>query len=305
MLSAVFSICLVGSPTAASLVAPAKSQFDTREIAKELGMPEKDDFAWMTVPDEPVASIWAGNYTVQGGGYMLPGFQCDETTFANGSVAIFYPQDAPGPVPIVSFMHGSGGSIFRDLCSSIASLGIVVVAPRACGDWSQQQLHTISGSEQYKFLHPALANVDFGRAGIIGHSEGAAYTIGSTTSYKRWNVNLKAAVASHGASFNAAPNMPVEVPFLAVSGSADHARHKLAQSWAWSPSRPKIYAVLEGGPHMEPMHGGRMNEFDAHFLGCYLLDEQNKQRSCEKIYGTAPDSICKKNPMTNCQIVTE
>eukprot|EP00660_Eupelagonema_oceanica_P013450 gene13450-12883_t len=89
----------------------------------------------------------AGNLSVSQGQYTLPGFPCGNKT--PGTVHIFYPADLNATYPIVSMMHGSGGSGIGALCSSIASLGIVVVAPTACGDWSTQQMHAVAGSQEY------------------------------------------------------------------------------------------------------------------------------------------------------------
>merc|ERR1711877_92254 len=51
---------------------------------------------------------------------------------------------------------------------------------------------------------------------------------------------------------------------------------------------------------MYPATNGALNPWDAHFLGCHVADLQN---SCVKIYGSGPQSICKGNSMTQCQVI--
>merc|ERR1712142_684896 len=69
------------------------------------------------------------------------------------------------------------------LCRGIASFGIVVVAVTqgTCGEWSVQQMHAVTGSQQNSQLHMVLPYVDFSSIGVIGHSEGGAYTMESAT----------------------------------------------------------------------------------------------------------------------------
>merc|ERR1712151_1342253 len=62
---------------------------------------------------------------------------------------------------------------------------------------------------------------------------------------------------------------------------------------------PKILAQVQGAQHMEPESPGRLNPFDAHFLGCHVA---GLQTSCDKVYGNGADTLCKANKMTTCQI---
>jgi len=160
----------------------------------------------------------AGNHSVEQSGYQLPGFPCGDGTFWDGSVVIYYPElDGVQKFPIVSMMHGSGNGFFGDLCYNIASLGIVVVAVRkgTCGDMTAQQLHAVFGSQQNQELHPALKMVDYGSVGVIGHSMGGAWTMNTATLAA--NYSIKAAVASHGFSGNAAPKIPSDLPLMLVT----------------------------------------------------------------------------------------
>lgn len=248
-----------------------------------------------------IALVWAstpaGNLPTKLDRFQMSGFDCGDGTVQNGTILIYYPQELKGPYPIVSFMHGSGGGRFDDLCYSIASLGIVVVAPAGgiCGDWTFQQMHAVSASQENPGLHPALSHVNYKSIGVIGHSRGGAFTMGSATLADQYNI--KAMVASHGGSPNAAPQIPKHVPCMFSTGSGDPKRHKLWPAFDATPGRPKIWANLAGGSHMEPIHGGRLNEFNAHFLGCYVIP---RSESCELIFGNSTSSLCQKNPMADC-----
>jgi len=249
---------------------------------------------------ENFRSVPAGNYATKFERYELPGFDCGDGTYQNGTVLIYFPQDLEGKTfPIVSFLHGSGGGRFDDLLYSTASLGIVVVAPAGgvCGDWTQQQLHAVSGSQKMQYLHPALSHVNYDSVGVMGHSQGGAFTMGSATHAHEYNI--KAMVASHGGSPNAAPHIPADVPCLFSTGTSDPKRHKLWWAYDPTPGRPSIFANLVGGSHMEPTRSGNMNEFLAHFLGCYTIP---RQESCEKIYGNTNDTLCHKYEMADCTI---
>lgn len=246
-----------------------------------------------------LASTPAGNLPISKDFYTLPGFDCGDGQIQDGTVAIYYPTSLNDTYPIVSFLHGSGGGHFDDLCYSTASLGIVVVAVAkgVCGDLTVQQLHAIEGSQKQQDLHPALSHVKYNSVGVMGHSMGGAFSMGSATHARDYSI--KAMVASHGGSQNAAPQIPPEVPCLFVTGSADPKRRKLYWAYQATTARPAIFANLEGAKHMEPAGAGRMNEFMAHFQGCYLIP---RQESCDLIYGDSPDSLCHKYSMVDCDI---
>merc|ERR1719221_1036568 len=86
------------------------------------------------------------------------------------------------------------------------------------------------------------------------------------------------------------------------SGTADPRRRRLYWAYQATTSVPRIFATIEGGKHMYPAHGSPMNEMMAHFLACYLLP---RKESCEIIYGDGLNSLCKKNPMGDCQIIKD
>lgn len=242
----------------------------------------------------------AGNHSVQNSGFQLSGFPCGDGTYQDGNVLIYYPEiDNADKYPIVSFMHGSGNGMFGDLCYNIASLGIVVVAVRrgVCGDMTTQQLHAVLGSQQNQDLHPALKMVDYESVGIIGHSMGGAWTMNTAIEAAKFNV--KAAVASHGFSLNAATEIPSDLPLMLVTGTGDPKRRFGWYAYNDTPARPKIFVNVNGDNHMAPAHGAPVNTMMAHFLGCYLIPNR---ASCEIIYGDSDASMCKTISMHDCDI---
>jgi len=271
-------------------------------------LPEEADDDYFDYVDPVPAPIWdePGEFEVAQDYYTLPGFDCGDGTVGDGGILIYFPANPdtrPGMTyPIASFLHGSGGGRFDGLCRGIASFGIVVVAVTqgTCGEWSVQQMHAVTGSQQNSQLHMVLPYVDFSSIGVIGHSEGGAYTMESATKANQFPI--KAGVFSHGGSSNAAPEIPSNLPVFFVSGTADPRRRKLYWAYQATTSVPRIFATILGGKHMYPAHGSPMNEMMAHFLACYLLP---RKESCEIIYGDGQDSLCKKNPMGDCDIIKD
>merc|ERR1719453_1383341 len=86
-----------------------------------------------------------------------------------------------------------------------------------------------------------------------------------------------------------------------MSGGSDRRAQRFGRQYFWkSPAAYKVYAAVAGGRHMEPNEGGRLNPFAAHFLGCHVAD---LQESCEMVYGNGPDTVCRANKMSNCEVV--
>merc|ERR1712190_652440 len=83
-----------------------------------------------------------------------------------------------------------------------------------------------------------------------------------------------------------------------TTGTEDHG-HRLKQQFELCKGYPKILAQVQGAQHMEAESPGRLNPFDAHFLGCHVAGLQS---SCDKVYGNGADTLCKANTMTTCQI---
>ena len=238
-----------------------------------------------------------GSLDVGEDSYVIKGYSCD-----NQTLRISYPTEFDkGPFPIVSYGHGSGGSMPWDLINGVATLGIVVVAPQGwCSDQWRDMVHALNASMANASLHPVLSHVDWSHVGFLGHSAGgyAAVTAGAYAH----NISQfvpDAVVASHGADIDGSKY--VKSPIMYTSGSGDPRRHKSAEGFANCPARPKVFAVLEGGGHMEPEGQGRLNPFDALFLGCHL-QSNSYYVSCARIYGNGSDSLCNANAMTTCDI---
>lgn len=140
----------------------------------------------------------------------------------------------------------------------------------------------------------ALQHVDYSKAGIFGHSFGSAW---ATDAVRRAmeepnKYNVKAAVFSHGGSDASG----ITIPSMFATGRGGGADWGMYES---SPADHKVFVHAAGAGHMEPSQGGRMNPFDAHFLGCHVA---NLEGSCDKIYGDGDDSVCKATPMDGCEV---
>lgn len=236
-----------------------------------------------------------GNFSVAMDTFKLPhGWLCG----ANSSTQIYYPTLLDkGPFPILSFGHGSGGSMLMPLQKAVASLGFIIVAPKTgcCNSAGDDMLGALAWSRSNASLHKALGHVDWTRAGIYGHSFGSAWATDAVRKAEKQPdvYNVKAALFSHG-GHNASA---ITVPSMFTSGRGGGAGTDMFDS---SPAKFKVYAVAKGAGHMEPIQGRRLNGFDGHFLGCHVA---GLQTSCAKIYGDGPDSICKAQPMDACKVV--
>jgi hypothetical protein len=244
-----------------------------------------------------------GSFDFASGSYLASGqAKVFNQTCDSQTLNIAYPTDfGKGPFPIVSFGHGSGGSMPWDLINGVVSLGIVVVAPQGwCGDQWKDMIGAVNASMNNLSLHPALPHVDWDRVGFMGHSSGGyAAVTAAAYAFKMTGMTPMAAVASHGVDIDGSRH--VTSPIMYTSGSGDPRRHKSAQGFANCPARPKVFAVLNGGRHMEPEGQGRLNPFDALFMGCHLK-AVGSTASCARIYGNTSDALCFANSMTTCQI---
>lgn len=245
----------------------------------------------------------AGSLAVSSGSYDLGGFKCG----SEGSMCrIWYPTDlSKGPFPIVTLGHGKGGEALEDLYKSVSSLGIVGVFPdtgRGPCDESDDMLHAISGSKAKPSLHEALAHVDWNRSGILGHSMGGGSAILAAVKALKnpSDYNVKAGIFSHPYKTDySADTAQITIPSMFTTGIED-TEQTLKKDFEACPGRPKILAQVQGAKHMEPRTPGRLNPFDAHFLGCHVAGLKD---SCEKVYGTGEDDMCQANKMVECQIV--
>jgi len=241
----------------------------------------------------------AGPYAVAVGSFKLPnGYYCG----ADAPTDIWYPTLLDkGPFPILSFGHGAGGSMLQPLQKNVASLGFIIVAPKTgcCNNHGDDIVHSLDWTRgnfsQNATLHKALAHVDWTRAGIFGHSFGSAWATDAVRkAQKQPDVfNVKAALFSHGGHDASG----ITVPSMFTSGRGGGADQGMFDS---SPAKYKVFAVAKGAGHMEPIQGGRMNPYDAHFFGCHVAELKS---SCDVIYGNGNNSICKAQAYDACQVV--
>jgi len=156
-----------------------------------------------------------------------------------------------------------------------------------CNDHWEDILGAMEWSRTNSSLHEALSHVDWSREAIIGHSFGSAHGL-AAAKFALDNpeqYSVKAVVASHGHNDCASE---ITIPAMFTSGHEDR-RSQMLSAFQSCPATHKVYAVASGAGHMEPTHGGRLNPFDAHFLGCHAAGLQS---SCNKIYGNSEDTIC-------------
>jgi len=235
---------------------------------------------------------------VLSGNYNLPGgYNCGKRSW-RGNTAIMYPSDTQnGPFPIASFAHGAGGGVLYKLCADVVKMGFVVISPltQDCHGHGQDQLDAIQKAKSNPSLHPALAHVDWNRTAIFGHSFGGMHC--SWKAYSSIAPWLNAVVVSHGWYLGDASR--IDIPIMYMSGSYD----RNANSAMWPAyqdnkvAKYKVYAAVNGGGHMEPAQGGRLNRYAAHFLACHV---QEMQESCDKVYGFGEDSMCNAVDASTC-----
>lgn len=237
----------------------------------------------------------AGDFAVSRDEFPMPnGWLCG----SDAPTVIWYPTRLDlGPFPVLSFGHGSGGSMLEPLQESVASLGFIILAPKTgcCNDHGQDILHALDWCRYNTSLHKALDQADWSRTGIYGHSFGSAW---ATDAVRRAQAvspdvyNVKAAVFSHGGH----KADDITIPSMFTTGRGGGSDWNMYSS---CPADHKVYAEAQGAGHMEPIQGGRLNAFDGHFFGCHVKELQT---SCDKIYGDGDDSICKAQPMDGCDV---
>lgn len=247
------------------------------------------------------------------------------------------------PFPIVSFAHGYGGGPIPALMSSIASLGIVVVAlagwgKEACANEYRDQLHAIGGSRLDPGLHPALGHVDWSRAGVIGHSMGGfATSMAAATPEHAAAFGLKAAVLSHGAvdqlqtcqnrtGHDECPNGCYVTPFPMTGGAA-----KCTCCTGPAPGTPNLtipvmftsgqadttvkaeflYQAFQACPARPKVFVDIAGQYhttkgEQGFDAHFLgCHTAGLQSSCARIYGKGPDDLCQAKRYVRCEVVTD
>lgn len=229
-------------------------------------------------------------YTAKNADFNMPpvGYFC-----GGSNTVIFWPE-GKGPFHVVIYGHGIGGGVDDnwDWFGEIASLGLIVLAPNT-GDGMcvPEFLDTIRALVEGKMLgvllHPALAKADWSRTAIMGHSMGGFM---STVAGSFRGLNIQAMLASHGGTFPL--NLALNVPSMFTTGTADDTVPWEVALLAYKtcPARPKVYANLVGGTHMETREKKRLNRFTARFLSCHVSQLQDH---CDAIYGGGPFSLCR------------
>jgi len=253
-----------------------------------------------------------GPYSTAGEYFYAGGFKAKGPLVVNSQdIYLVYPTDAAGPFPIVSFAHGcckfsvndtktDYDAIFRNLASN----GVVVASFSSClfacpnEAFSTDQLHVISVLQESPELHPVLANVDFSRVALMGHSLGGGSTITAAGSGYE---GVVAASAIHPSAGDAGD---VKVPTFYMCGADDSTVHcsDVKKMFAQTPTARSVFADLSGANHLEiqtPMPGGRWDFYLVQFNLCHL---NNDDEACAYIYSTGADAICTGGLMADCQL---
>ena len=267
-------------------------------------------------PTPPGPSHFKPLYSVTAGKLSIPGLICQPS---DPHVDIYYPSDLSRSYQVVVFGHGSGGNVRgfanpldNSLIGFVAGMGMIVLAAEptrvgeACSpdtEW-QDMLRVLDACKANRTLHAALAHADFTSTGIFGHSMGAeASPLAANAALDRGGYGLKAMLSSHSwfkgqDSIDAVKNLTgIATMFTSCENDGHHAAaNKIA--FESCPGRPKVFANLVNGSHMEPIHGGRNNEFDARFLACHVASHTP---SCNAIYNN--NTMCKLHDYVDCDIV--
>jgi dienelactone hydrolase len=242
-----------------------------------------------------------GPYKTGFGKYNVTGMVCGSPT---AEVLAWFPYHLDqGPFPFVVFGHGLGSGIARDLIQSIASLGMVVVAPKDFQRFCPSHIDDLKVIEESRAnpnLFKALPHVDFSSVGIIGHSMGGNQAIAAATEIGYPNsYNLKAVVASHGVN-----NVEgLKIPAMFETSPYDRTVYpdKVKDAFSKCTPNPKVFISTIYGGHMEPSQDGLGNPWMAHFLGCHVAGLVD---SCQKVYlNSTADSMCQDKNLSQCLVV--
>lgn len=242
-----------------------------------------------------------GRFPVAKGFFNVDGYRCASTEGHDNLTAIFYPV-GEGPFHVVVYAHGQWGELdeLDSLLETVASMGLIVVAPFALGHHGDDEgedcgntfvydmLLAIRASRNGAALHPALGCADFSRTGLFGQSAGAKYLF--LAAHRGGHLHIKALLASHDVAQH---QYDLSIPAMFTTGTADDKKPPaVIRAYFDAYPGPKVFANLVGGGHMEARKGKRMNRLDAQFLACHVAEHN---ASCEAIYGHAEDSLCNAN----------
>jgi len=237
------------------------------------------------------------------GWYEIDGYQCG----GQKDTVVLFPQ-GKGPYNVVVFGHGLWGEVdgADDWLETIASQGLIVIAPFAgrsergatCGyTFADDMLHALRATKAGgAALHPAFAKADWSRTGLLGHSRGAKCAP-LAASKASADLKVSAMVLSSDVPEEMPPKAPV--PSMFVTGTDDKFnKGGLMKTFVDGYDAPaKVYANLKGAPHMEILHGKRLNKFMAQFLSCHV---GARNEDCEVIYGDGEGSLCRAYEYEEC-----
>ena len=227
---------------------------------------------------------------------------------AGDSVRVSVP-DAPGPFPLIVFLHGADDNDYHGLQANLAAYGFVVVAPLGCmpycepnHQWAADQLRVISLVNS-STADPAYRKANTSNVGIMGHSMGGIATVTNT---RTTDPRVRAAFALHPCP--KAKAGVVRIPAAFVTGSKDTtcSQHEVFEYYAAAsnttphpPDPPLYFANMKGLGHMDGQNAWttHVGEFfrcyllgDAH--GCSFLEQQTGPRAA-----AANETLCSFRPM--------
>jgi len=256
----------------------------------------------------------------------------------SGKLHVYYPKGAEGEkFPLISYAHGlAGGSVdllgYAEHFGQLASWGFVVVAPNTCNfgckdavktpyadcnqvavtgknpdsegwnTWFGEQLKAIEQAQELsKSGDVILSTVDW-EAGIAiaGHSMGGQATAWSAHENCTSQWGIKTAAIQHGVW--GTTNEHIGVPVIAMGGTSDASiTVKTKDVFTKSPTYPKVFRDIVGGPHTEPvlLPNALLATYTAAFFKYTLgLDEGSKFH--DMIFGDNADSLCNSQEMNEC-----
>jgi pimeloyl-ACP methyl ester carboxylesterase len=162
-------------------------------------------------------------------------------------------------------------------------------------------LHVLDVAKANPSLHKSIPHIDWSRAALLGHSMGGNQIMAAAANANA-SYNLKAIVASHGVSDGAAGKLTMPAMFESSDDDRTVWPSRVKSAFDACPSRPKVFAQAKGRGHMEPEQDGVVNPFMAHFVGCEVA---GLKTSCDKVYGSGPDSMCHDTQNISSCVVTK
>lgn len=193
------------------------------------------------------------------GAFTVPGYQCGDK---DGTTLIFYPEQVGQETfNVVIYAHGLGGYLDAGPIDS--------------------QRGTINGVDSW------LQDVASRGLIVLAPFTGPESTPGDC---KTKHVDML-----HALTYG---NVDARV---FTTGTLDFQRRNdtaMEQAFEQCASKTKVFVDLEGGLHMEPTEGKRLNFVTAQFLSCHVSEQQEH---CDYIYGS--DGLCARQDLHQCRTV--